>query len=198
MTVGKVRRLYWGEGLSAREVGERLGKTVWQVIKFMKKHNIPRRRAEETQKIQFQKKPLSYKKKSKLSQLERRLYEVGLMLYWAEGAKADKRVVDFANSDWRMVLIFLRMLRDIYCVDEKKLRVLLYCYANQVPDELISYWSKLLKIPRNKFYKPYIRKDFRQDKTQKMPYGLVHIRYADVKLFSQIQHDIGIIASEFT
>lgn len=198
MDVRIVKKLYIEEKLSAREVGERLGKTVWQVIKFMKKYDIARRSAAETQQFQFKRKPLSFRKKKHLSIREQQLYNAGLMLYWAEGGKSDTSIIDFANSDKKMVLVFLRTLRKIYRVNEEKLRVLLYCYANQDPEKLITYWSKLLQIRRSKFYKPYIRGDFKLNKIHKMPNGLVHIRYADVRLFSQIQNDIGIIASELS
>jgi len=53
-----------------------------------------------------------------------------------------------------------------------------------------------LGIPKNQFSKPYVRKDFKIEKVNKMPRGLVHIRYYDVKLLRQILSDIDIIASE--
>lgn len=192
MDVDQVRNLYHKKGLSAEEVGEHLGKTVWQVIKFMKKHQIPRRKTEETKRLQFQRKPLSYKKKTRMTSSERELYEVGLVLYWGEGAK-NFSTVDLANSDHEMVLIFLEMLRKIYRVDENRLRVLLYCYANQDVSALIDFWSKKLLIPKKQFIKPYVRSDFDHTRTSKMPYGLAHIRYNDKRLLEQILRDIDII-----
>jgi hypothetical protein len=195
MSIGKIKYLYCEKGLSAREVGERLNKTTWQIIRTMKKYNITRRTSAETQKIQFRNKPLSYNKKRARTSSEQSLYEAGLMLYWAEGVKAGKKdTVDFANSDKKMVSIFLSMLRHIYRVDEKRLRILLYCYANQDSNKLIKYWSTILQIPTSQFFKPYIRQDFNENKTHKMPHGLVHIRYSDMKLFEQILKDIDIIS----
>jgi len=198
MNIGEVRQLYYREGLSAREVGERLGKSVWQVIKFMRKNQIPRRQASETQRIQFQKRPLSYQKKQRLSQLEYRLHEAGLMLYWAEGVKSGQSTVDLANSDQRMIVLFLRVLREIYRVNEGRLRVLLYCYQNQDVSRLIRFWSGLLNIPKHQFIKPYVRRDFDLNKTNRMPHGLVHIRYNDKRLYSQILEDIDIIVSDLS
>ncbi|MBU1045954.1 hypothetical protein KJ616_02430 [Patescibacteria group bacterium] len=112
------------------------------------------------------------------------------MLYWAEGAKpnAAKRswTVDLANSDPRMIMLFLRFLRTICRVDKKRLRVFLYCYANQNIDSLKQYWHNITHIPLSQFTKPYVRKDFIQEKTGKMPHGLIHIRYNDKKLILQI------------
>ena len=198
MLIVQVKRLYYREKLSAAEVGQKLGKTVWQVIKFMKKNNLPRRSQAETHHFQFEKQPLSYKKKIKLSFRETKLHLAGLMLYWGEGVKALPWVVDFVNSDKKMILIFLSMLRKVYQVKESKLRILLYCYANQNPKELIYFWSKLLKIPKKQFIKPYIRQDFKPEKINKMPHGVIHIRYCDKKLFSQIMREIDIIANRYS
>jgi len=42
-------------------------------------------------------------------------------------------------------------------------------------------------VPVQQFTKPYVRKDYKIEKIDKMPYGLVHIRYADKKLYLQIE-----------
>ena len=193
MSIDEIKHLYFEKQLCTREIGEKLNKTTWQIIRTMKKHNVARRTSAETQKIQFQRKPLSYNKKVRLSSFEKSLYEAGLMLYWAEGVKA-RGTVDFANSDSRMASIFLSMLRSIYHIDEKRLRILLYCYANQNTEKLIKYWSAKLKIPTLQFIKPYVKHDYNKKKTHKMPHGLVHIRYHDKRLFEQILKDIDIIS----
>ena len=117
------------------------------------------------------------------------------MLYWAEGAKS-RHTVDFSNSDSNMIKLFLKGLRTIYRINEKRLRIYLYCYCNQNIKYLVSYWSTLLNIPPNQFSKPYIRKDFDERKINKMPHGLVHIRYSDKKLLMQIKAEIDIIQME--
>ncbi len=85
-------------------------------------------------------------------------------------------------------MIFLKFLRSICGVDENRLRVQLYCYANQNVEALKSYWSEVTRIPLNQFIKPYIRQDFSETKKNKMKYGLIHIRYSDKKLFLQVQN----------
>lgn len=110
------------------------------------------------------------------------------MLYWGEGSKwQGEKIVDFANSDTDMIKVFLRFLREVCVVNEEKLRVYLYCYANQNQESLISYWSEVTKISKKQFSKPYVRKDYDSNKKGKMKYGLVHIRYADKKLLNLIR-----------
>lgn len=196
MDIDQVKKLYFANGMSAKEVGDHLGKTVWQVIKFMKKHKLKRRLISETQRLQFGRKPLSYKLKRNLSESGKRLHVAGIMLYWAEGSKLGKYVVDFANSDQEMAIIFLSMLRKIYRIDERRLRIFLYCYANQKPDQLVNHWSKLLNVPKIQFTKPYIRQDFDWKKLTRMRFGLVHIRYADMRLLQEIKQEIAILSKK--
>jgi hypothetical protein len=193
---GAVSSLYNKAGLSANEIAQKYHISVWRVISFMRRTKIQRRKPSETIKLQFERKELTFVIKKNLSGQDQKLLLSGLSLYWAEGSKANSHTVDFANSNKNMLLIFLRMLREIYGVDEKKLRVYIYCFANQNSGELIKYWSAMFKIPETQFSKPYVRNDFKIEKINKMPLGLVHIRYYDVKLLRQILSDIDIIATE--
>lgn len=197
MTIDDIQELYYHQQLSAKEVGKRLQKTVWQVFKFMKKHNLTRRSSKETYSYTYARLPLTYTKKVNLTPNDEKLLISGLMLYWAEGAKNTGAVVDLANSDPKMLAVFIKVLREIYRVKEQKFRILLYCYKNQNEEKLKKFWSQLLKIPQDQFLKSYIREDFDPTKTNKMPFGVTHLRYYDKKLYSQIKKDLDIIAENF-
>ena len=67
-------------------------------------------------------------------------------------------------------------------VDEKRLRMYLYCYANQDVEKIKKFWSKMTKISFSQITKPYIRQDYSLKRNREMKYGLIHIRYADKKL----------------
>ena len=112
------------------------------------------------------------------------------MLYWAEGSKRGKNTVDFANSDPKMIQLFLHFFRSIYQINENKLRVLLYCYANQPVPILIEYWSNVTGIPIGQFTKPYVRSDYQIAKSDRMPSGMIHVRYNDQRLLDQLKSDI--------
>jgi len=197
LPIEEIRNLYYKNGLSAREIGKKLGFSVWQVIRFMKKNNLPRRNPAETQRLAFLASPSSFKTKIKLTNKEKLLKAAGLMLYWGEGAKTTDSTVDLANSDPLMIRLFLKMLREIYGINEKRLRVLLYCYANQDVKKLINYWVKVTGISQEQFTKPYIRQDFLEKKKNKMLYGLVHIRYNDKKLVAKIRKDTEDLLKKF-
>lgn len=186
--IQKLKSLY-ESGLSMREVGEHFGRSVWSINSVMNRKQLVRRPASQTKTTQFQKSPLSFTPKLSLNESEKNLKIAGLMLYWAEGAKKNTKRVDFANSDPDMIMIFLRFLRKIYQVDESKFRVYLYTYNSLPTNQLLTYWSKLTNIPVSQFSKPYIRTKS-ELKHDKMQYGLIHIRYSDIRLFRIIMGEI--------
>jgi len=195
LSLSLIKKLYYKERLSTLEIARRLKTTPWVVLGFMKRMDLPRRTLKETNKITFERKPKSFCLKQKLSGRDNYLKVAGSMLYWAEGAKYNpamrSAVIDFVNSDPRMVKLFLSFLRIICGIDEKRLRVLLYCYANQDIEVLKKYWYKVTEINFKQFTKPYVREDFLPEKSGKMKYGLVHIRYHDKKLLIQIYNWIN-------
>lgn len=184
----EVKRLYYDKKHGAISVAKELGVSSSAVYSFMRRNGLVRRTFTEDNALRFQKKPVTFNIKTKLSAKDLELKVAGTMLYWAEGYQSDIAVgVDFANSKPEMIVLFLKFLRNICGIDEKRLRAYLYCYANQDITELIIFWSKLLRIPKEKFTKPYVRKDFREEKAGKMKYGLLHIRYSDKKLLNTIR-----------
>lgn len=185
MSLEKVKEFYYGRGMTAQEVGEKLGTTPWMIYKFMEKSALPRRTLREINRIRFEKAPSSFVIKSSLRENEKELLIANLMLHWGEGTKQGNGI-DFANSDSRMIQLFLRFLREICNVTENRLRVYLYCHADQDVEVLKEYWSKITRIPLVQFTKPYIRKDTEKKWGREMKYGMVHIRYSDTKLLLRI------------
>ncbi len=171
--------------MSMLQISKKLGVSIDAVTYFMRKHNLKRRSFSEIQKKRFNSKRASFKLKMGAG-IE--LKAIGSMLYWGEGYKGTRdkpaNLVDFANSDPYMIELFLLFIRKCFSIDESKLRVLLYCYDDQNTISLINFWSKLTKIPKSNFTKPYIKDN--QSSNRKMNYGLVHIRYYDKKLLLEI------------
>lgn len=178
----------YARGISGVEIAERRGIPVRQVYRLLERQGIPRRKIWDSNALRFARQLPTFTVKRKLTLPDRMLMVAGIMLYWAEGAHyASKHVLDFANSNPSMVQTYVKFLREICGVQEERLRVYLYCYANQNQEVLKRFWSKTTGIPLSRFTKPYVRKDFRPEKSGKMPHGLVHIRYADKKLYMQLE-----------
>lgn len=188
MLTKQITKLYTEKQLSGVEIARKVGLPVRQIYRILEKSGIPRRMVQESNAIQFLRQPPSFKIKKKMIKEDIALLISGVMLYWAEGASHPKKsTLDFTNSDYQMIQIFLRFLREICGVDKNRIRVYLYCYANQKIPELLEFWSRVTKTPLVQFTKPYVRKDFRKDKIGCRPYGVVHVKYADKKLYEQLE-----------
>lgn len=182
-----IKFLYQQKEYSAQKISELLSCSLNAVYYAMRQNDIKRRNPSINSRIHFARKPLSYTLKTVQNKTDEALKIAGVMLYWAEGYKTEKSGgIDFANSDPKMQKVFISFLRSICGVEEKRIRVYLYTHHRSKQVMQIDYWSKILHVPKSQFTKPYVKQGERLDKKDKMPYGLVHIRYADKKLLQQI------------
>ena len=181
--IPKIVKLYQ-TGHSAKQIGDQLQYPLNAVYYAMRKHTIIRRDGKASAAARFAQKELSFSVPRTFTPLHKRLQLIGVTLYWAEGYKTEKsKGIDFANSDPTMALVFMRFLREVCRVDESRIRILLYSHDEQKVEQQVQYWSRLLKVPIQNFSKPYIAQTHKKlEKNHKMPYGLVHLRYADKKL----------------
>lgn len=179
-------RLY-RSGLSAQQVADHFKVSLDATYYALRHMKVKRRSPQETNRIRFEAKPLSYNLKTKLAGKEDQLKISAIMLYWAEGYKVGRGTVDFANSDPDMIVIFWKFLSEICRVNKKRVRLHLYAYEGQDIQNLMQFWCTLLDLPRHHFIKPYVKKaTIPGPRGPRMIHGLVHIRYSDTKLLRQI------------
>lgn len=182
-----IANLYGAKRMSMQEIANYFGVDLNAVVYFMRKHNISRRSKKAAQAASFERKKASFCPVNTLTKTQSKLKTSAIMLYWAEGTKSDKYTsVDFANSDPKMIQVFLLFLREICRIDENRLRIYLYCYADQDAEALKKYWSSVTHIPIEQFTKPYVRSDYKAG-GRKMKHGMIHVRYADKKLLNQLK-----------
>jgi hypothetical protein len=172
-------------GLSAQQVANHFDVSIDAAYYTLRHLGISRRTAAETNRIRYEKEPLSYSIKTILTEGEERLKLAALISYWAEGYKLGNSI-DFCNSDPDMVVLFKRFLTEICGVDESRLRCFVYGYVGQDIAALTEFWSSLLSIPETQFTKPYIKQAAPGPQGPRMIHGLVHVRYCDTKLLRQI------------
>jgi hypothetical protein len=184
--IKEIKNLYLDEKHTVKQIADELGISFWKVYGLMQRNNIPRRRSSEANYLHYDKCKARFFIKKNIEIKDEYLKIAGIMLYWAEGTKL-RDVVDFANSDPRMIKIFLKFLREICGIAESRLRIYLYAFSDQNVEELKEYWSKLTQVPLSQFTKPYIRKVNPDLKDRRMPYGLVHVRYNDKRLLERIK-----------
>ena len=179
-----IKQLYETERLSFSETATRLGTSRWRVYRLMRLHGIPRRHGSEQNYATYKTKP-QFAPKQDLTIAEEQLRIAGAMLYWAEGSK-NRTTVDLANSDPRLIALFVTFLRNICGVAEERLRVHLYAYADQDIESLKAFWSEVTGIASQQFIKPYVRALTPNLSHRKMTWGLVHITYSDGRLLALI------------
>jgi len=108
---------------------------------------------------------------------ERDLLVAGTALYAGEGAKGDGDVV-FANSDVRMVILFMRFLRTFFEIDERRLRARVYLHEGLDLDAATAFWSTATAIPQSQFRKPYRAVPDSSIRRAKHVHGCVYVRYS--------------------
>ncbi len=107
------------------------------------------------------------------------------MLYWAEGSKG-KGILQFANTDPRINLLFVTLLRSCYELDESKFRIRLHLHYYHRAKTIKKFWSKLLNIPLSQFNKTY-RKSRGKEKTFRRNFGgICFVKYNSVYLKEKI------------
>lgn len=115
---------------------------------------------------------------------ESALVAMALMLYVGEGAKSGQ-TVDFVNSDPQTILFFTTFLRKICRVDERRLKLYLYCWSDQNVYALIDFWCDHLHVAPVQFTKPCIRQS-NTKLLRRSIRGVIHVRYSDKKLLELI------------
>jgi hypothetical protein len=109
------------------------------------------------------------------------------MLYLGEGSKMNKGHLTFANSDPKVIRLFLNLLRYSYNINETKFRCTVQCRADQKIEELERFWSKTTKIPRSQFYKTRIDPRSIGHPSRKKDYkGVCRIEYFSADLFNEL------------
>lgn len=123
----------------------------------------------------------------------RELRLVGASLYLCEGTKERtlKRggkifSVEFTNTDPRVIKMFLKFLREIVKADEARIKAELFSYEDLNEDKLKNFWSKVTKIPPNRFQKTITFKQ-KTSLFRPSPFGTLKIRYSHKEHFLEIQ-----------
>lgn len=106
-------------------------------------------------------------------------------LYWSEGTKNINRI-EFANSDHRMIFVFINLLRKSYPLDESKFRCLVHIHDYHDENTEICYWSKITSIPKTQFHKSYLKSHTGTRKKADY-HGTLSLRYLDSKIAEQLK-----------
>ena len=121
-------------------------------------------------------------KSMKLDQPTLELFLAGL--YLGDGFKVNGRL-GLGNANPQIVHLFLTLIRKLYLINESKLSAEIFARADQNPDILVDYWSRLLDIPKSQFNRT--QRDSRaKNPTRPNYFGVCAVNYSDVVLQRRI------------
>lgn len=93
---------------------------------------------------------------------QKELWLLGIALYWAEGAKekewGTRAGVKFSNSDPKMILLFLKWLKNTFSLNNSEIVYELYIHETADIKKAQEYWSNILSIPKEKI-RTYFKKN---------------------------------------
>lgn len=131
---------------------------------------------------------------------DRDIFMIGLGLYWGEGAKRRQATVSISNTDPSIHKFFILWLNKYLKVDKEKLRIQLHLYRDMNVEKELQFWSKILKLSKRQFTKPYIKKTDLISINHKggFGHGTCNIAIGNVNLSEKVLMDIKIIADEYS
>ncbi len=107
-------------------------------------------------------------------------------LYWAEGSKGRSSSLVFTNTDPKLTLLYITLLRKCYKIPENKIWVRLHLHHYHDSAKTIHFWSKLLKIPKKQFMKIYRKKRSKNKRFRQNFGGVCFVGYNNVRLKDEI------------
>lgn len=93
-----------------------------------------------------------------------KLFLMGIILYWAEGAKEKEyklgQGISFSNSDHKMIQLFIRWIKKCLNMPDDRIVFDIYIHENNKYrlNEIKSFWSKVTGFSIDKFGKIYFKK----------------------------------------
>ena len=91
-------------------------------------------------------------------------------LYWGEGSKKD---FGLSNTDPNLIRVFINCLKDVFEIDETKLRVSIRIYQDLDKNKCLDFWSKVTDIKKENFVNVNI---LAGKKKGKLKYGMCRVR----------------------
>ncbi len=113
---------------------------------------------------------------------------VGAGLYWAEGYKAGRNMVNFSNSDPSMIKLMMLFFRRVCGVPSSKFRGVVHIHPHLDGEKAMRFWSKTSGIPLRQFHNvQFAMSTAGKHKRDTLPLGTFRIVISDTRLLSRIK-----------
>lgn len=168
---------------SARQIALLCGCSENKVTYWLQKYNIQKRTISDAVYARSNPDGDPYVFKRPKTNEEWFLYGVGIGLFWGEGNKVNKHSVRLGNTDIDLIKTFLNFLREIYCIDERKLRFGLQLFNDISRKKALDYWVAGLGISEKQFQSVVVTNQIKKGSyRKKCEFGVLTIYFSNVKL----------------
>lgn len=122
------------------------------------------------------------------------------MLCLGEASKSIRKTsFYFGNSDPKIILVFLSLMKICFQFDVRKVRCTVQCRADQVTEELEHYWQQVTDVPSELFYKTRIDPRTVGKETKNKDYkGVLRVDYFDNKVRLELESLANLIYNQLT
>lgn len=108
------------------EIAKKIGCSINKIAYWMDKYKIKRRSNSEATYVKRNPNGDPFKIKNKLNLKEQQLQGLGIGIYWGEGDKGNPHSLRVANTDPKLIRVFIRFLLEICRLEKKKLDIVLF------------------------------------------------------------------------
>ena len=175
------------QGKSARQIGEKVGLSTSAITKILKKNDIKMRNHVDAAYMKLNPNGDPFDILGKLTPEEDHLKAMALGLYATHGNLKNNHSVKFTNSNPAIVKIFLKFLRVVCGVPQKKIKISLVIYPDVSAKEAKGFWSRFLDLPKSQFSKASTLKSRNSKSTKRhSTYGMATLYVHNSKLLKII------------
>ena len=119
---------------------------------------------------------------------EQNLHLIGTALYWAEGSKSSRGVVQLSNGDPKLIQVMMRFFREICEVPEQKFRGHIFLHPHLSATRAKRYWHNVSGIPSKQFYKTSQQHNkASKGKKDSLPFGTFNIEICNTELLLKLK-----------
>ncbi len=116
------------------------------------------------------------------------MFLFGVALYWAEGSKTKRGMVELSNTDPMLIKVAMRFFRNICNVPGHKFRGHVYLHPHLSRIRAEQYWSSVSGISQEQFFKTSMQQSrASKGKRDTLPYGTFSIVICSTELFLKIK-----------
>lgn len=187
----KLIQLYLREKKSSKEISTILSCSPNKVDYWLARHNIKKRSiSDAVYQRQNPKGDPFYFKKPKTKK-EWFLFGLGVGLYWGEGNKKNTFAVRLGNTDPHLIKFFLKFLKEVYAVEDQKVKFGLQIFSDMNPNTAKKFWCDFLGVESRKFIKTVVTpKRGVGTYHEKTKYGVLTVYISNKKLRNLICGEI--------